>query len=557
MKKLIFPILFLILVELSFQQCANPGRPTGGPKDTIPPTLLYANPVTGTTQFKGDLIELEFSEYVNADKLKQQLIITPRSDINYKSIAKRNKLVIKLEDELKDSTTYNFNFADGVTDITEKNPVINLSLAFSTGQYIDSMSVNGNIEELMTQEPGAGYLVGLYPLTDTLDYFKENPLYFATANDSGEFQMNYLKQGTYKIVAFNDDNRNLILDPETESHGFLTDVISLDSVIDLRSIRCVLQNVKPLKLINGRPIGPYFEIKYNKTIDSYHISPDYLNHNIVGENKDILRIYKPTSLNYSDSLTTYIQASDSLGNIASDTLGLVFFESNRKPSSFSYNFDSPSISLEEKFDLIIEFNKPVGEVDLTKIIIQSDTLARTSPAIDTTWNFNRTILNIEGSYSLRELDSLTILAIPDSIKLDSLGNLIEGIDRMVPLSLNLHKGSFISIEQDTSVENSIRIIERSIPPGGQLDITITTEHPKFFLQLLRENEVAYQSAHQKQVSFTNIRPGKYTIRVLIDNNQDGEWSFGNLLDNEEPEQLILFGETEVRENWILTPSISF
>ncbi|MBC6411330.1 MAG: Ig-like domain-containing protein, partial [Ekhidna sp.] len=47
------------------------------------------------------------------------------------------KLIVKLEGELKDSTTYNINFADGVVDVTEKNPVENFSIAFSTGDFID------------------------------------------------------------------------------------------------------------------------------------------------------------------------------------------------------------------------------------------------------------------------------------------------------------------------------------------------------------------------------------------------------------------------------------
>ncbi len=557
MKKLLLPVLLLILAEISFQRCANPGSPTGGPKDTIPPTILLANPITGTTQFSGNIIELEFSEFINADKLKQQLIITPRTEVKYKSIVKRNKLVIKLEEDLEDSTTYNFNFADGVTDITEKNPVVNLSIAFSTGEYIDSMSVTGKVEELLTQEPGSGYLVGLYPLTDTLDYFKENPLYFATANDSGEFQMNYLKEGSYKIIAFNDDNRNLILDPETESHGFLEDTIRLDSNLVLRPIRCVLQNVKPLKLINSRPIGPYVEVKYNKTIDSYNVYPKELFHNIIGENKDVIRLYKPYSVAYSDSITSYVAASDSLGNGVYDTLNFAFLESNRKPSSFSFNFNTNTLPLEEELLMKIKFNKPVFNTNLDQILIKADSLSSVRPTVDTTWSFNYTSLELKANYSLADLDSGTLIMIPDSIKLDSLGKTIDNIQRRVPISILFDKGTFISIEQDTSIQKSIEIRKKKIEAGGQLDITISTDQPRFFIQLMKNDKVAYQSADQKQTSFFNVSPGKYIIRVLIDSNQDGKWSFGNLLKNEEPEEVILFGETEVRENWILTPSISF
>ena len=266
MKQLFYIIIFILFIDISFQNCANVGRPTGGSKDTIPPTLIYATPINGTTNFSDQVIKLEFSEYINADKLQQQLIITPGTDITYKSFVKKNKLIVKLDGKLKDSTTYNFNFANGVTDITEKNPAINLSLAFSTGSFIDSLSVEGSVEKLLTKEPGKNYVAGLYPLTDSLDYFADKPMYFTTANDSGIFKLNYIKKGNYKIISFDDDNGNFLLDPETESHGFLEAVIVLDSATILEPIRCILQNVKPIQLINARPVGRYVEIKFNKTI---------------------------------------------------------------------------------------------------------------------------------------------------------------------------------------------------------------------------------------------------------------------------------------------------
>ena len=120
MKYFLQLIIIILLSVTAFHRCANPGRPTGGPKDTIPPILINAIPVSGTTNFKDQIIELEFSEYINADKIQQELIITPKTDIRYKSIVKRNKLILKLDQALEDSTTYYFNFANGVTDITEK-----------------------------------------------------------------------------------------------------------------------------------------------------------------------------------------------------------------------------------------------------------------------------------------------------------------------------------------------------------------------------------------------------------------------------------------------------
>ncbi len=557
MKRLFYILIFVTIIDFSFYQCANPGRPTGGPKDTIPPTMLYANPITGTINFSGETIELEFSEYINADKLKQQLIITPKTNISYKSVVKRNRLLIKLNNKLKDSTTYNFNFANGVTDITEKNPVVNLSLAFSTGSFIDSMSVSGSVEELMTKEPGKGYVVGLYPFTDTLDYFTQNPMYFTTANDSGKFKLEYIKTGAYKIIAFNDDNKNFLLDPETESHGFLSDTIMLDSPITIRTIRCILQNVKPLKLINARPTGPYVEVKFNKQIDSYKIAPTDLYHNIIGENKDIIRIYKSESVNFKDSIQSIVIASDTLGNTVNDTIKYVFIESNRKPASFSYSFDKQKMDLVNNPTINLSFNKPIASIDTTKLFFKSDTTFTYRTSQQISFNENKTKANIQFLLNADSIKSAYERSLPKvTTSSDSLN--IKPPKRTPSIMLFAEKGAFISVENDSSSNKSIQLAEPTVPKSGTLKISLTTDKTHYILQLLNpKGQVAYSSSNKS--SFTlSVKPDTYTIRILIDSNKNDSWSYGNLLQNEEPEEVYLLPEqTSVRENWEIDLGITF
>jgi hypothetical protein len=69
--------LHWLIVPLFFLSCARQSSPTGGPKDTIPPKLVNAIPRNESTNFKGQQIELEFSEMIIANNPKEQLIITP------------------------------------------------------------------------------------------------------------------------------------------------------------------------------------------------------------------------------------------------------------------------------------------------------------------------------------------------------------------------------------------------------------------------------------------------------------------------------------------------
>ncbi len=555
MKHVLYIISILLIGDLFLTNCANPGRPTGGPKDTIPPTLIYSSPTNGTTNFSNSTIEFEFSEYINADKLKQQLIITPNSDIKYKSIIKRNKLVLKLEGDLQDTTTYNFNFANGVTDITEKNPVINLSLAFSTGPYIDSMSISGSVENLLTKEPGKGYVVGLYPLSDSLDFFTQKPMYFTSANDSGNYKIKYIKTGKYKIISFEDDNGNYLLDPDIEPHGFLSDTIALDSATSLPPIRCLLQNVKPLVLINARPTGRYVEIKFNKQVDFYDITPQTPS-NIIGENKDIIRLYKPEAVNYGDSITSYITSSDSLNNTIQDTIKYVFLESNRKPAGFSYSFSKNTIDIKDNPELNLSFNKPIQTFDTTLILLKVDSTYSSIPSFTKQWNQNRTELQLDLKLKSAFVDSLLeAITIADTLIKDSTSS---SKNKKRVLTFNAIKGAFISVENDTTELKNANFKKPQESPKGVLKVTLNTTETHFWFQLLDKNQkVLYQKANETSFSFSAIKPGTYSIRMLIDTNKDGKWSYGNLLNNEEPEEVVIYGEpTSIRENWVVELDIN-
>lgn len=564
MRNLLTSILLIILVDLGFQRCANISNPTGGPRDTIPPILLESNPINGSTQFRQQEFSLTFSEFVKADKIQQQLIITPITENKYKTIIKKNTVILRFEEPFKDSTTYNFNFADAVTDITESNPAVNLSLAFSTGNYIDSLSIEGNVMDLFKQENVKGYLVGLYPSSDSLDFFKHKPTYFTTTNDSGKFKLNYLKSGIYKLLVFNDENRNITFDSETEPHGFIQDSIVLDSSrVFKRPIFTVLQDIKPIKFINSRPTGPYIELKYSKPIDQYEINPAFLNHSLTGESKDVIRIYKSELVTIGDSVQLISKVYDSLGNQTLDTIKTTFIESNRKPSEFSYSPKSNDSYLVDSLKLTVTFNKPISVFDTSKIYFKRDSTLRFAISPLLSWNSNRTKLTINTTNDRKfMLDTIKALIPKDTSQIEDTESRKRPDQKekpLPPIELILDTATFISIENDTSLLQSLKIPLQESSSFGTVKLAVNTDHTSFNVQLLEgKDKVAHNSWNSKNISFPKVKPGKYSIRVLIDNNNDGKWSVGNLLLNTIPEEIYLHNEeTAVRENWVLEIAISF
>jgi len=57
--------VFALWLLLLLVQCAKPGSPTGGPKDSIPPRLINASPKMKTVNFDKNEIRLTFDEYIS------------------------------------------------------------------------------------------------------------------------------------------------------------------------------------------------------------------------------------------------------------------------------------------------------------------------------------------------------------------------------------------------------------------------------------------------------------------------------------------------------------
>ena len=76
MRNLIYFLISILIIN----GCAKRGSPTGGPKDSIPPILVNANPKLNSTNFNEEEIRLTFDEWIKLDKVQDQLIISPPID---------------------------------------------------------------------------------------------------------------------------------------------------------------------------------------------------------------------------------------------------------------------------------------------------------------------------------------------------------------------------------------------------------------------------------------------------------------------------------------------
>ncbi|MCC5931950.1 MAG: Ig-like domain-containing protein [Cyclobacteriaceae bacterium] len=578
--------LYSLILYYIFTSCASVVPPTGGPRDTIPPKMIKSIPQNQSINYAGQVFYFEFDERIITENLRQKLIITPRIDGSWEEKPSKMGFRLIFEDPFEENLTYTFNFRDAVKDITEKNPTRDNRFTFSTGDYIDSISISGYITNLLKGDSLKEITVGIYKLDDTVNIFNGSPYYFTETNEKGKYEISNIKNGIYQVFAFKDANKNLTLQTNMEEFGFLPDTLNLQENVENLNIGLLKVDLRKLNLNNALASGPYFEINFNKYIKNYYVESDSYSDTIfyirAKENRSV-RVYN--TFPGIDSLKIHIYAEDSIGDLVDSTLFMKFRETRRRPDEFQYTVvPTAKSAIDYKMSGKIQFNKPVRHTNTDSIFIQYDTTKIVRFTFDSTllWNKNFTELEFHAYIDKNLIDSIEtqkerIKLLETEQKSDTTSS--ESIDAQeeikeetttprpqrrsaseaLPKTPKLNKGiqlylgkaTFISIENDSSAQNGLNYEIIDPEKFGTIKGRISTEYKSYFIQLVNDkNEVIKELYAKTQYAFTNVPPGKYRIRILVDNNEDGKWDFGDMRKNIAPESVIFFTETlTVRANW--------
>lgn len=562
MKYLAEGILVLTVSILLLSQCANPKAPTGGPMDSIPPVLVDAIPPAGTLFMKSQEITLIFDEWITAEKLSQNLIITPRIEGKYKTIVKKNELTLRFEEPFPDSTTITLNFFDGITDITEKTAAVNLSYVFSTGSYLDSLSLSGSLFNLYSHQTQEKYLVALYAHTDSLNIFTAKPNYFTSTNKQGKFDINNIKNGPYRFLAFNDQNRNQIFDASAEAYGFLSEIIQIDSNIQNLSIPVIKQNADSLRIMSSRANGQYYDVRYSKPLADIIVDTTYAHHLL--KDKTTLRIYQPENIAAGDSTSLVVTAQDSLGTKKTDTLFVKFTENVRKPEKPTTTLTTNSKVVGKEIQLTIKFSKPITTYDYSGILWKKDsTFTQPLDSLSSlTWNRTKDQLQIQTTFDTTAyFDFQRRQIATDTLHTDTTAQRKPakqtGIQRKIQLAIPAN--TFITVENDTvsAIIQDYTFLQRT--ETATLILTFKGADTPLTVQLIDKKFLTvYEYPYQPNMKLTGLLPAEYSVRLLFDDNGDGQWSEGNIRQGKEPEKTFVFKEfTSLRANWEVSLNINF
>lgn len=528
MKGKFLYIIFLLLLSLSFVDCAKRGNPDGGFRDTIAPVIVRSVPENYTTNFKGAEIRIYFDEYIKLKNIQQQLIISPplenQPTIYPFSTSKYVRIVFN--DTLKENTTYSINFGNSIVDNNEENPFEYFKYVFSTGSYIDSLKVQGTVSDALRMNPDENVTVMLYEVDENFNdsiIFKKKPLYVAnTQRAPGIFEIDNIKEGRYLLVGLKDNNNNYTFESKVDKIGFVSDFITIptDDSFHLN----LFKEIPEYKLARPSALNSQ-KIQFGYEGVGDDIAIELMSLKSLGFEQTITKDLKSDSLYYwfqpkmeTDSLLFKVTNLNTV-----DTVQVRLQKAERDSLSLSV-VNTGIIAFDEWFE--ITATNPIRKVETEKIkIIDKDSLA-----IDFNLDFDDKYNILSFDFEKTEKQVYTITLYPEAVT------------------------DFFGAVNDTV---SFRATTRSVSDYGFLFFNVV--NPKSFpiiVQLVSERGVVSKELYgiEKTTSFNfeNITPGNYNVRVIYDENQNRQWDPGNFLRREQPEEVIYFQKLlEVRANWTL------
>ncbi|MFC6267173.1 Ig-like domain-containing protein [Frigoriflavimonas asaccharolytica] len=525
-------VLYFLMGFLFFS-CARVGSPVGGERDTIPPVFLGAN--IDTTRINVDRnikkLRLDFNEYIQLKDVQKSLIISPpiKKIVKILPTTLATKFVeITWEDSLQANTTYNFNFGNSIQDNNESNILRYFNFAFSTGDKIDNLYISGEVSDgskiTKVANTMSKNVVGLYKDSDSLNY-KEKPYYISNADDDGYFELNYLSPGTYKILAFEDENGNSIYDEGKEKVAFQKENIVLEKNI----------SGIPLKLFKAKKKVKYKELTEMNggVLMTFEGNPEKIDVLSISEK---LTKYKAVHQKFSDSVRVYFNAdSQNIGIAQTEKL------------EFSYNADG-------KKDSVSLFYKKNEKNEMTIINNEGNLLP---PLKEFRFTSNQIVDKVQPESWTLNKDST--VAIPFTARISETNpfqvlvkaNFVEGDKYQLTVASKTVSSYYDSnakpyrfdFEGDKTENYGVFSVKLSNIPSN-----------KFWIQLLDTNENVMYSKYTNasDISFNIIKPGEYFVKILSDENENGFYddSDFSILKDAEP-VFVFYKKLNIRPLWTI------
>jgi uncharacterized protein (DUF2141 family) len=571
MRQTIFRLIITVVIVCTLiNSCAKVSTPAGGPRDKTPPVIIKTNPENGSRFFKGDKFEITFNEYVALDKINDKFLVSPPMKKKPEVSIKGKSVVVKYEDELRDSTTYNFIFQDAVRDVNEGNVYDNLQFVFSTGPVVDSLSVTGNVLNAFVLDIPENPLILLYRDLSPAAFRESLPEYISKADKNGYFRIDNIRPGTYRLYALKEKDNSGNFNLPDEEIAFLNEPVEIspeknylpvkrdtvavkktqtknaDTAVVRGEYKLILfQHEKTMRYLTSSSRNLQYLLTYTLTLPPENRIFDFSIPGISEDlyfiersrNNDTMNVWLTDSTLYStqtiNTVVTY-PLTDTTGTIISqqDTIAMRFFPPRAsrvkvKPALYNVKSNISRGQIKPGEKIIFESTTPFKAPDTSKIRIYEikETLKIPVPytLIKDSTNSCRIIMNVDLARGKN------YLYIADS-------------------------ASFCNIYGECSDSTGFKVSLREEKSFGKLILNIKGYEGSRIIQLLDKNEkpvTELQMSKDGKAEFPMLDKGTYRIRVIYDLNNDGRWTTGNYNFGIQPEPVSFYpGEIEIKEDWV-------
>jgi hypothetical protein len=561
---------FLIPVSILAFGCAKMGMPSGGPKDKEIPVILKSVPENGATGFTGKEIVVTFNEYVVLDKISEKFMVSPPMKKKPEITVKGKSIRIRYEDKLRDSATYTFYFQDAIRDLNENNPINNYQFVFSTGPFIDSLSVTGNVYSALNLDPPENTIVLLHSQLDDSSVVKQIPDYITRAESNGEFRIDNVHPGTYRLYALADADNSKNYNNKDELFAFYEEPVQITPEKNFLPVKKDTVTVKPAaagKIPVKLPvIGEYPLIMFWADKGLHYLTSSSRK--------------QPFQLSYALSLPPDTMKFEF--SIPGTSPEAYFIEKSRNSDTIIVWLTDSTVYNRPQIETIVRypFTDTLGITALKDDTIQMRYLSSKAPR---TKVVKRTPYKISTGITSQERPDkrITITAPspfmpPDTSKI-ALFELLK--DQKIKHPFNLSRdtsnachyhvdtelkpgknylfitdsAAFSSIYGEYSDSAGVRFSVLSPESYGKLILDLRGYKGGKIIQLLDNQEKLIRQVYRKdtiKLEFPLLEKGKYRVRAIFDLDNDGKWTTGNFDLHRQPEPVLYYPEEiEIKENW--------
>jgi len=570
----------LLLLVISWS-CARIVMPPGGPSDTQTPVPKAETPANNSTRFASDRIKIDFDEFVVLVNFNQEFVSSPLLSKNPEVILRGKTLVLDFpKDSLKPNTTYTFDFGNAIADYHAGNILKPYQYVFSTGDFIDSLSIKGVVYSAFDIVPQEKTWVLMYKNYSHGMFKTTRPDYVAKTDIDGTFQINQIAAGTYALFALKDLNQNYFFDLPNEQIAFLDSLVEVKIEVEdhdslsTDSLDTEHHNEAHYHLWTGEQSLFLFEEKNQQYYVADHkrdkayllqwmFNQPYdttLNLRIIDNpnehwlfessaQKDTMNIWiLDSTLSRKDTIWLemgYYKTDTNQQNIWTiDTLKfanrLSVTEALRQQDKEKKKTDdstkvylglSTNITENTPFDLnknlVIAANFPILNADLNRCQLLEKK--------DSSYHIIESKFKID-SLNKRKLVCLTPLKENSSYKIYVEPGAIRDYRNWVNDTLDA--------EFKTKKLEAYTEIQLGISGIGSRQVLV---------ELLNSGKVVVDSkviSHDDKIIFDYLAPGNYTLKMIDDDNRNGIWDTGQYLNKIQPEGITIYPETiATKANW--------